>query len=247
MDHLARQRAATVAVWKADVATRVNGDWADLGGLAVHTTGLAVPHWNGAHLTTAAGRAQLPRAEQWFAERSMPWGLLVPHELDAGLDTDGLQHVTDQAVMLRSLEGLDPVPDLSLRWDAADDAAAVQAEAFGDTFSVAMQFVTPKLSNAACAVVVGYDKNRPVTTATLFSVDGVAAVYGVATVDSHRRQGRGAAATLAVLHEGRRRGCDLAFLNPSDLGYGVYARLGFADAPGWRVYRTRTDTVGAAV
>ena len=52
---LERQRAATVAVWKADVATRPRGDWADLGGLAVHTTGIAVPYWNGAYLTAPRG------------------------------------------------------------------------------------------------------------------------------------------------------------------------------------------------
>jgi GNAT superfamily N-acetyltransferase len=243
MDALARQRAATVAVWKADVSTRPGGDWADLGGLAVHTTGLDVPHWNGAHLTGPAGLANLPRAREWFATRSMPWALLVPEELD----TDhGLEHLIDQRVMLRSLDDLDRPPDLELRWDAAADASAVQSEAFGEPLPVATEFVVPKLSNAACAVVVGYDGRRAVSTATLVSVDGVAAVYGVGTVPSHRRTGLGAALTVAVLHEGRRRGCDLAFLNPSPMGHGMYGRLGFEDAPGWRVYRTLADTVGAA-
>ena len=79
-------------------------------------------------------------------------------------------------------------------------------------------------------------KSEPAATATLVTVDGVAAVYGVGTPSRHRRQGYGTAVTLAVLHEGRRRGCDLAFLNPSDLGRGVYAALGFTDAPPWHVF-----------
>lgn len=241
VDPVSRQRAATVAVWRADAATRPHGGWCDLGGLAVHTTGLPVAHWNGAHLTGPAGMARLPQAAAWFAERGMPWAVLVPDELDRD---HGLELIVEQRVMLRSLEHLDAVPDVELRWDAAGDAAYVQGEAFGDP--LATEFVLPKATNAACALVVAYDSGLPVATATLVAVDGVAAVYGVGTVGRARRQGLGAAVTLAVLHEGRRRGCDLAFLNPSPSGYGVYARLGFADAPPWRVYRTLAEVPAAA-
>ena len=88
--------------------------------------------------------------------------------------------------------------------------------------------------------MTAYD-GAPVSTATLVVADGVAAVYGVGTVIGWRGRGLGRAVTLAVLHEARARGCDLAFLNPSDLGYGVYARLGFRDAPGWRVHAAPAD------
>ena len=74
------------------------------------------------------------------------------------------------------------------------------------------------------------------STATLVVVDGVAAVFGVATVPAYRRRGLGRAMTLAVLHEGARRGADLAFLNPSDSGDPVYRALGFTDAPGFAVW-----------
>ncbi len=50
MNPLAHQCAAAVAVWRADVATRPAGDWADLDGHVLHTTGLDAVHWNGAHL-----------------------------------------------------------------------------------------------------------------------------------------------------------------------------------------------------
>lgn len=237
MNPLARQRAATVAVWRADVATRPAGDWADLGGLAVHTTGLDAVHWNGAHLTHPGALAHLGQAAQWFAERHMPWAVLVPAELD--LDA-GTPHVTDQAVMLRSLEHLPPPTPVALRWDDAEGAAAVQTACFGDPWEMATAFVVPKLRNAACAVAVAYDGALPVATATLVTVAGVAGVYGVGTVPVARRRGLGRALTLAVLHEGQRRGCDLAFLNPSPEGYAVYAGLGFADAPPWRIYQAST-------
>ncbi|MCU1594625.1 MAG: family N-acetyltransferase [Frankiales bacterium] len=233
MDALARQRSATVAVWRADVLTRPGGSWADLGGLAVHTTGLPVPYWNGAHVTDPSGLRALPEARRWFEERGMPWGVLVPAELE--LDP-GTPHVTDQRVMLRDLSRLPAMPlrpEVELWW-GSEDAVGIQAEAFEE--ERAAEFVLPKLVNDACAVVVAHDEGVAAATATLVTVEGVAAIYGVATVASHRRKGLGRAVTLAALHEGERRGCDLAFLNPSDLGYGVYAELGFVDAPPWRVY-----------
>jgi GNAT superfamily N-acetyltransferase len=233
VDDLSRQRRAAVAAWRADVATRPGGAWEDLGGLALHTTGIPVRHWNGAHLTSPAGLGRLPDATAWFAGRGMPWGVLVPAELD--LDP-GTPLLTEQPVMLRPLADLPELPGLDLRWDAADDASTVQAAGFEAPLDATRDFVLPKLVNAACAVVVAYDEGRAAATATLVSVEGVAAVFGVATLPDARRRGLGRAVTLAVLHEGRRRGCDLASLNPSPLGYGVYAALGFADAPPWRIH-----------
>lgn len=49
-----------------------------------------------------------------------------------------------------------------------------------------------------------------------------------------------------MLHEAVRRGCDLAFLNPSDEGFGMYQDLGFAEALPYRVYSALVVTVGAA-
>ena len=238
---LERQRAATVAVWRADVATRPRGDWVDLGGLACHTTGLPVPYWNGAHLTEPSGLARLHDAARWFEDRGMPWGVLVPSELGLAVP---LELVTEQRVMTRDLAGLPPVPDLDLRWGHSPDVLQVQVDAFGDDDLA--EFLSPKADLAGCAIVTAYDAGDPVATARVICVGGVAAVYGVGTVRSHRRRGLGAAVTLAALHEGLRRGCDLSYLNPSDLGYGVYAALGFTDALPWRVYRTLAVTALAA-
>jgi GNAT superfamily N-acetyltransferase len=234
---LLRQLTAAGRVCQADVATRPAGDWADLGGVVVFTTGLAVRHWNGAYLTDLSGLERLPEVEAWFDTRGMPWGLLVPSDL--GLTPPGLQRVTVQRVMLRDLHALPELPELALRWDAAEDAARVQVAAFEDPLEDTRAFVAPKLVNAACAVVTAYDGREAVSTATLVVVDGVAAVFGVGTVPAYRRRGLGRATTLAVLHEGSRRGADLAFLNPSDSGEPVYRALGFTDAPGFDVWALR--------
>ena len=228
-DALARQRAATVAVWRADVATRPDGGWQQLRDVAVHSTGLPAVHWNGAHVT--GPHPDLGAAGRWFADRGQPWAVLVPE--DEAYDP-GTEVVTVQRVMLRGLDDLPPAQEVPHRWDDGPGAAAVQQEAFDD--ALAPSFVLPKLRNPACGVVTAYDDGA-VATATLVTVDGVAAVYGVGTLVAYRRRGLGRAVTLLVLQEAVRRGCDLAFLNPSELGEGVYRSLGFADAPGWRVHR----------
>lgn len=232
---LERQRAATVAVWRADVAARPAGAWADLGGLAVHRTGLPLVYWNGAHLTEPAGLARLPEAAAWFGD--VPWGLLSPQEWEVDLP-----HITDQKVMLRSLTALPDVPGLDLRW-GGEGMLEVQEAAFGD--ELLEPFLRAKPAVSVAALLTAYDGKLPVATARVFCVDGVAGVYGVGTVPSHRRQGLGAAVTVTVLHEAVRRGCDLAFLNPSELGYGVYAELGFQDVLGWSVYRTDAGSAQA--
>jgi GNAT superfamily N-acetyltransferase len=69
----------------------------------------------------------------------------------------------------------------------------------------------------------------PVATATLFLGAGVAGVYFVFTVEGARRRGIGAAVTVAALRGARRLGYGLGVLGSSEMGYGVYRRLGFAE------------------
>ena len=235
--HRERQRRAAWRVWQADVATRLHGDWADLGGVVVHATGLPVRHWNGAHLIDPSGVEHLDEVDAWFAERRLPWGLLVPAEL--WLTPPGMRHVTDQKVQVRRLHGLPPSRSWTCGGTTARASRSCRPRRFDDDVSTERAFVLPKLVNEALRRRHGVRRGRPVSTATLVVVDEVAAVFGVATLSSYRRRGLGRAVTLAVLHEGVRRGADVAYLNPSDLGDPVYRALGFVDELPWRVWVPR--------
>ena len=58
-------------------------------------------------------------------------------------------------------------------------------------------------------------------------IDGVAQVFNVATLRSHRRRGIGEAMTWCAVNHGVDAGCDLAFLQASPDGQRVDERMGF--------------------
>lgn len=80
---------------------------------------------------------------------------------------------------------------------------------------------------------------EPVATAWLFVGAGAAGVYFVSTRPSARRQGIGAAMTLAALRAGWDLGQYLGVLGSSGAGYPVYRRMGFRELCRIRLYEWR--------
>jgi ribosomal protein S18 acetylase RimI-like enzyme len=83
---------------------------------------------------------------------------------------------------------------------------------------------------------VGRVEGKAVAACTLAMAGGVAGIYSVATLPEARRQGFGAAVTLAALREARRLGYRIGVLQSSEMGLGVYRRLGFERYGTYAVY-----------
>lgn len=68
-----------------------------------------------------------------------------------------------------------------------------------------------------------------VSTSLVYLCDGLAGVYGVATLPGERGKGLGAHATAEALRRARRLGYRVGILQASEAGHPIYKRLGFAD------------------
>ena len=77
--------------------------------------------------------------------------------------------------------------------------------------------------------VASLDGGQPVATASLFVRGDVASIANVATIQEDQRRGIGAAISLEPLLEAHRIGCRIGTLCSSEMGQGVYRRLGFRE------------------
>jgi hypothetical protein len=165
-----------------------------------------------------------PTSPAWLGER------LVAH----GLEPDGVV-----PGMAASLEGWSapPLPDgleIELTRDAASfhDAMDVMFEGFEMPRDVQPLFEERFRSysigpGAMSRTFVARLDGRPIATSLGGTLDGIVAIYNVATVAAARRRGDCAAVTAAAMVDAQAAGARWAILESSEMGRSVYERLGF--------------------
>jgi ribosomal protein S18 acetylase RimI-like enzyme len=79
------------------------------------------------------------------------------------------------------------------------------------------------------AAFVAYRGSEPVACAMTLVSHRVAGVYYVATIENARRRGLGDALTRLAARTGFELGADAAWLGASEMGAGLYRRIGFHD------------------
>jgi GNAT superfamily N-acetyltransferase len=171
----------------------------------------------------------------WWTEPGTQPTDLGKHLMDHGLTyTDG---GPGMAVDLLGLNEDLPTPT-GLTTERVEDTEALRKWVYAANIG----FELPETSVNTCFDLftgLGFDlplrnylgilNGEPVATSQLFLGAGVAGIYWVATIPEARRQGIGAAITLAPLREARAHGYRVAILHSSPMGLGVYPRLGFQE------------------
>jgi hypothetical protein len=115
-----------------------------------------------------------------------------------------------------------------------DELIAVVSDGFGP---IAQAVTSPSmLDRPDVSVVVGYEDGVPVTTGMGIRTVTTVGVYMIATVETARRRGYGAAITARVIADGAAAGCDVAVLQSSDMGLGVYRAMGFRTVVEYDLY-----------
>jgi GNAT superfamily N-acetyltransferase len=133
------------------------------------------------------------------------------------------------------------VPQLEVRrvTDAIDIDAhrRVVTAGFGSDPAVAQGTACPDLlDRPECVVYVGAVDGDPVVSGLGWRSGRTIGVYSIATIESARRRGYGAAMTARVVADGVVAGCDVAALQASQMGRPIYERLGFRTVVRYAAY-----------
>jgi GNAT superfamily N-acetyltransferase len=233
----ARVRTAHADTGAVEGAMRepYGGGAATLRGIRVMASGLPHPQFNNAVVT--GPDIDLDGARAFYAERAVPWGLLVPE----GMAWNAGRHVHRLSLMGVSRGGLQRAPDvpgLVLRTGGPDDLETVldiDTTAFDSDPDEFRPWTEPHLHGGPFTVAVAELDGEPVGTAFTVRSDGPAgpAAYlgGVAVLEAARRRGIGAAMSAWLLERAFAEGARLAHLHPdTDAAARVYSRLGFSAA-----------------
>ena len=172
---------------------------------------------------------------RWFTSPSTR-----PADLGKYLEAHGLAHRVDipgMAVDLPKLNG-DLIPPSDLTIERVGDVKTLEQwiQAFtigyGVPVSVGNFFLDGLVSlgfELPWRHYIGWLAGKPVACSSLLLGAGVAGIYAVATVPEARGRGIGTALTLVPLREARAMGYRIGVLGSTQMGLGVYRRLGFQE------------------
>ena len=188
------------------------------------------------------GRAVVARATEFFAGE--PAGFLVlvrrPHDQDierAALARGFSAGWSERPMALTAPPSPSEVPDeVDVRFVSDERAVvdygrvvALANDDPGERERAPLLFHDETIVAPHIAAFVAYLGTEPVACAMTLVSHGVSGVFYVATVEHARRRGLGDALTRMAARAGFEMGARAAWLGASEMGAGLYRRIGFQD------------------
>lgn len=246
MDITERVRLAHGDAWEMDGRARAarGGGATRVAGARLMSSGLPARQWNSGDVVSLP--VDVDAARRWYCEHVVPWGLVVPVELDFA-PGDYLFTKRCMGLTPASCSSFEPPAGVCFREAKPSDLdayAALDARVFGSPIEPLRSWIGGSFGTPGWTHWLAEVEGGPIgmLRAQRTDLDGgpCGTITGVGVAESHRRRGIGAALTsraCAVLFDS---GATLVHLNPdTDAAASVYARIGFQEVPGWKVFAMR--------
>jgi ribosomal protein S18 acetylase RimI-like enzyme len=205
-------------------------------------SGLAYAYLNAACVTDPE-LADVGVARAWYAERNLPWGVIVP---SGSPWPHGRRLLSEQlmATTPSTFSDAPTPPGLVLRRAGTadlDDVVAVDNGAFASSPAEARAWLGPLCRSSEVHVVIGTLDGEPVAVGYGTECDGEAGaslyVGGIGVLPQARRRGIAAAVVTWLAKPGFDAGARFAHLQTvSAEAARLYRRLGFSDFNGIDIY-----------
>jgi GNAT superfamily N-acetyltransferase len=173
----------------------------------------------------------------------------TPEDLDRRLIAHGFAEVGDMPIMALDMSAATNLPPPTPGLVLEQVAGVAASEAWGDVtaacFHVPAEVLPdwgPFWERASRELGPGFIRvlarldGEPVAASAVLVAGGVAGIYCVATVPDLRRRGIGRAVTRAACSEARQLGYHVAMLEASEMGVGLYEKIGFREVGKTRLF-----------
>ncbi|MEX0321928.1 MAG: GNAT family N-acetyltransferase [Puniceicoccaceae bacterium] len=163
------------------------------------------------------GSSEILQSREWLLMENLPgmW-MEIPDGYEIGPIADGaeLRHANDQQGLLAVTQAL--AEGFPILWEAS--------EFFMKGIHLAGEATNGDLANFLITI-----DGKPAACSSVCIQDGIAGIYCVATLEEFRGKGLGTAVTKACIEYAGKRGASHALLHASEMGFGVYSRIGFQE------------------
>lgn len=222
-------------------------------GVFAFATGFPLALFNGCIVAGRVSPMELETAIAWVSGKDLPYSVFIDEGRAPGLHDVPLAHGLERepapfpGMVLHPVleppppaEGVEVTPvDVS----TLDEYLGVWTEG-GMPRELAQRMFSPSIAaDQDVQLFTARLDGRPVGTALAIRTGDVSGIYAVSTMPAARRRGVGTAATWAAVGAGRGWGCDVIVLQSTQMGFPVYAAMGFRTVV---AYATFTQRSGAA-